>query len=85
MGKFGERNLIGQSGSLMDASSLRLQVPVFGNWSYEIHVGILDISALPTLWYSLGDGPFLFQQDNCSIHTSRLSQPYFDEISVRKL
>ncbi|GFU01621.1 transposable element Tc1 transposase [Trichonephila clavipes] len=32
-----------------------------------------------------GKGPFLFQQDNCSIHTSRRAQTCFDEMGAQKL
>ncbi|GFW96968.1 transposable element Tc1 transposase [Trichonephila clavipes] len=48
----------------------------------EMYVGILDNAALPTL---LREGPFLFQQDKCSIHTLRLAQTWFDKIGVQKL
>ncbi|GFT08639.1 transposable element Tc1 transposase [Trichonephila clavipes] len=51
----------------------------------KMYVDILDSAALPTLWQYLGEGPFLFQQDNCSIHTSRLAQMWFDEMGVQKL
>ncbi|GFV03725.1 QLQ domain-containing protein [Trichonephila clavipes] len=37
------------------------------------------------VWQYFGGGPFLFQQDNCSIHTSRLAQAWFDEMGVQKL
>ncbi|GFV56676.1 transposable element Tcb2 transposase [Trichonephila clavipes] len=43
-------------------------VPVIRNLN---SVDILDNAALPTLCQYFGDGPFLFQQDNCSIHTHR--------------
>ncbi|GFV04114.1 transposable element Tcb1 transposase [Trichonephila clavipes] len=46
---------------------------------------ILDNAALPTLWQYFGEGPFLFQQDNCSVHTSRLAQTWFDEMGVQEL
>ncbi|GFV30297.1 transposable element Tcb2 transposase [Trichonephila clavipes] len=60
-------------------------VPVIGNMNSEIDVNILDNAALPTLWQYFGEGPFLFHQDNCSIHTSRLAQTWFDEMDVQKL
>ncbi|GFX98391.1 transposable element Tcb1 transposase [Trichonephila clavipes] len=60
-------------------------VPVIGNMNSEMYVGILDNAALPTLWQYFGEGPFLFQRDNCSIHTSRLAQTWFDKMGVRKL
>ncbi|GFU18434.1 transposable element Tcb2 transposase [Trichonephila clavipes] len=60
-------------------------VPVIRNMSSEIYVDILDNAALPTVWQYFGEGPFLFQQDNCSIHTLRLAQTWFDEMGVQKL
>ncbi|GFY05679.1 QLQ domain-containing protein [Trichonephila clavipes] len=60
-------------------------VPVIGNMNSEMYVDILDNAALPTLWQYFGEGPFLFQQDNCSIHTLRLAQTWFDEMGVQKL
>ncbi|GFS84185.1 transposable element Tc1 transposase [Trichonephila clavipes] len=50
-----------------------------------MYVDILDNDALLTLWQYSGEAPFLFQQDNCSIHTSRLAKTWFDEMSVQKL
>ncbi|GFT76171.1 hypothetical protein TNCV_914491 [Trichonephila clavipes] len=52
------------------------------DWKHEMYV---DKAALPTLWQYFEEGPFLFQQDNCSIHTSRLAQTCFDEMGVQKL
>ncbi|GFX09186.1 transposable element Tcb1 transposase [Trichonephila clavipes] len=60
-------------------------VPVIRNMNPEMYVDILDNTALPTQWQYFGEGPFLFQQDNCSIHTSRLAQTWFDEMGVQKL
>ncbi|GFU52370.1 transposable element Tc1 transposase [Trichonephila clavipes] len=60
-------------------------VPVIGNIKSEMYVDILDNAALPSLWQYFGEGPFLFQQDNCAIHTSRLPQTWFDEMGVQKL
>ncbi|GFW63872.1 transposable element Tcb1 transposase [Trichonephila clavipes] len=60
-------------------------VPVIGNMNSEMYVDILNNAALPTLWQHFGEGPFLFQQDNCSIHTSRLAQTGFEEMGVQKL
>ncbi|GFX38420.1 transposable element Tc1 transposase [Trichonephila clavipes] len=60
-------------------------VPVIGNMNSEMYVDILDKAALPTLWQYFGEGPFLFQQDNCSIHTSWLAHTWFDEMGVQKL
>ncbi|GFV01270.1 transposable element Tc1 transposase [Trichonephila clavipes] len=51
----------------------------------EMHVDILDNAALLNLWQYFGEGPFLFQQDNCSIHASKLAQTWFDEMGVQKL
>ncbi|GFV40020.1 transposable element Tc1 transposase [Trichonephila clavipes] len=51
----------------------------------EMYVDILDNATLPTLWQYFGEGSFLFQQDNCSIHTSWLAQTCFDEMGVQKL
>ncbi|GFW28670.1 transposable element Tcb1 transposase [Trichonephila clavipes] len=59
--------------------------PVIGNMSSEMYVDILDNAALPALWQYFGEGPFIFQQDNCSIHTSRFAQTWFDEMGVQKL
>ncbi|GFW26045.1 transposable element Tcb1 transposase [Trichonephila clavipes] len=60
-------------------------VPVIGNMNSEMYVDILDNAALKTLWEYFGEGPFPFQQDNCSIHPSRLAQMWFDEMGVPKL
>ncbi|GFV36480.1 transposable element Tcb1 transposase [Trichonephila clavipes] len=59
--------------------------PEFGNMNSEMNVDILDNAALPTQWQYFGEYPFLFLQDNCSIHTSRLVQTWFDEMGVPKL
>ncbi|GFX34504.1 transposable element Tc1 transposase [Trichonephila clavipes] len=45
-------------------------VPVIGDMNSKMHVDIPDNAALPTLWQYFGEGPFLFHQDNCSLHTS---------------
>ncbi|GFS77700.1 transposable element Tcb1 transposase [Trichonephila clavipes] len=60
-------------------------VPVNGNMNSEMYVEILGNAALPTIWQYFGESPFLFQQDNCSIHTSRLAQTWVDEMGVPKL
>src|SRR5215813_7771590 len=60
-------------------------VRVVGNMISEMYVDILNNAAFPTLWQSFGEGQFLFQQDNCSIHKSRLAQEWFDEMGVQKL
>ncbi|GFX38392.1 transposable element Tcb1 transposase [Trichonephila clavipes] len=59
-------------------------VPVIGNMN-SMYVDILDNAALPTVWQYFGEDPFLFQQNNRSIHTSRLAQTWFDEMGVQKL
>ncbi|GFW66660.1 transposable element Tcb1 transposase [Trichonephila clavipes] len=64
---------------------LRPLAPVIGNMNSEMYVDILDKAALPTPWQYFGEGPFLFQQNKCSIHTSRLAQTWFDEMGVPKL
>ncbi|GFW28309.1 transposable element Tcb1 transposase [Trichonephila clavipes] len=66
-------------------SGLGPLVPMIGNMNSEMYVDILDNAALSTLWHYFGEGPFLFQQDNCSIHTSRFAHAWFDEMSVQKL
>ncbi|GFW92486.1 transposable element Tc1 transposase [Trichonephila clavipes] len=58
---------------------------VIGNMNSEIYGDILDNAALLNLWQCFGEGPFLLQQDNCSIYTSRLSQTWSDEMGVQKL
>ena len=46
---------------------------------------ILDNSVLLTLWQQYGEGPFLFQHDNASMHKARSIQKLFVEIGVEKL
>ncbi|GFW68499.1 DDE_3 domain-containing protein [Trichonephila clavipes] len=80
---FGVMNLALQSGCRMDASG-------FGGCPAYVSLMSalcrpLNNAALPTLWQYLGEGPFLFQQDNCSIYSSRLAQKWFDEMGVQKL
>ncbi|GFW77629.1 transposable element Tcb2 transposase [Trichonephila clavipes] len=60
-------------------------VPVIRNMNSEMYVDTLDNAALPTLWQYFGEGLFLFQQDDCSIHTSRLAQMWFEAMGVQKL
>ncbi|GFX31821.1 QLQ domain-containing protein [Trichonephila clavipes] len=54
-------------------------VSVIGNMNSEMYVDILDNAV--TLWQYFGEGPFLFEQDNSSTHTSRLAQKLFEECS----
>ncbi|GFV66758.1 transposable element Tc1 transposase [Trichonephila clavipes] len=51
----------------------------------EMYVDILDNATIPTLWQYFGEDPFLFQQDNCFIHTSRLAQTWLYEMGIQKL
>jgi hypothetical protein len=46
---------------------------------------ILDNSVLPTLWQQFGEGHFLFQHDNASVHKARSIQKWFVEICVEGL
>ncbi|GFX40671.1 transposable element Tc1 transposase [Trichonephila clavipes] len=81
--KFGDGSIIMWGCfSWFDLGSL---VPVIGKMNSEMYADILDNAALPTLWQYFGEGPFLLQQDNCPIHTSRLAQTWFDEMGVQKL
>ncbi|GFU88061.1 QLQ domain-containing protein [Trichonephila clavipes] len=50
----------------------------------EVYVDILDNAALPT-YGNISGRPISLQQDNSSIHTSRLAQTWFDEVGVQKL
>ncbi|GFW20819.1 transposable element Tc1 transposase [Trichonephila clavipes] len=58
-------------------------VPVIGNINSEMNVDVFW-TILHSQQY-FGEGSFLFQQDNYSIHTSRLAQPWFDEMGIKKL
>ena len=54
-------------------------IPVKGN------LNATDDSVLPTLWQQFGEGPFLFQHDNASVHKVRFIQKWFVEIGVEEL
>jgi hypothetical protein len=46
---------------------------------------IVDDSVLPTLWQKFGEGHFLFQHDNASVHKAWSIQKWFVEIGVEEL
>ncbi|GFU63068.1 transposable element Tcb1 transposase [Trichonephila clavipes] len=50
-----------------------------------MYVDILDNATIPIIWQYFGESPFIFQQNNCSIHTSRLALTWLDEMGVQKL
>ena len=56
-------------------------VPVKGNLNAIAYNDIL----LPTLWKEFGEGPFLFQHDNATVHKVRSIQKWFVEICMEEL
>ena len=52
---------------------------------YSIQYNILDYSVVPTLREQFGEGPFLFQHDNASMHKARSIQKWFFKISAEEL
>jgi hypothetical protein len=60
-------------------------VPVKGNLNDISNNDILDDSVLLTFWQQFGEGPFLFQHDDASVHGARSIQKWFVEIGVEEL
>jgi hypothetical protein len=46
---------------------------------------ILENSVPPTLWQQFGEGPFLFQLGNASMHKARSIRKWFVEVGVEEL